>query len=110
MKLNIQAFLNSLVFMGEGMLGIFAVMVIIIGVIYALGHFTAKEGRINLNGRLTPRKAKKCVCSKNDGRKRGCALAWPRFFRLLWTWTAKTGIMKANQREEREKAWENIRA
>ena len=25
MKLNIQAFLNSLVFMGEGMLGIFAV-------------------------------------------------------------------------------------
>ena len=24
MKLNIQAFLNSLVFMGEGMLGIFA--------------------------------------------------------------------------------------
>ena len=43
MKLNIQAFLNSLVFMGEGMLGIFAVMVIIIGVIYALGHFTAKK-------------------------------------------------------------------
>ena len=36
MKLNIQAFLNSLVFMGEGMLGIFAV-------IYALGHFTAKK-------------------------------------------------------------------
>ena len=30
MKLNIQAFLNSLVFMGEGMLGIFAVMLIII--------------------------------------------------------------------------------
>lgn len=59
MKLNIQAFLNSLVFMGEGMLGIFAVMVIIIGVIYALGHFTAKEGRINLNGRLTPRKSEK---------------------------------------------------
>ena len=43
MKPNIQAFLNSLVFMGEGMLGIFAVMVIIIGVIYALGHFTAKK-------------------------------------------------------------------
>ncbi len=36
-------FSNSLVFMGEGMLGIFAVMVIIIGVIYALGHFTAKK-------------------------------------------------------------------
>ena len=31
------------VIMGEGMLGIFAVMVIIIGVIYALGHFTAKK-------------------------------------------------------------------
>ncbi len=41
MKLNVQAFLDSLVFMGEGMLGIFAVMLIIIGVIYALGHFTA---------------------------------------------------------------------
>ena len=31
------------VIMGEGMLGIFAVMVIIIGVIYALCHFTAKK-------------------------------------------------------------------
>ena len=41
MKLNIQAFLNSLVFMGEGMLGIFAVMLVIIGVIYALAHWTA---------------------------------------------------------------------
>ena len=41
MKLNVQAFLDSLVFMGEGMLGIFAVMLIIIGVVYALGHFTA---------------------------------------------------------------------
>ena len=41
MKLDIQAFLNSLVFMGEGMLGIFAVMLIIIGVVYALGRFTA---------------------------------------------------------------------
>lgn len=30
--------------MGEGMLGIFAVMLIIIGVIYALGHFTAGHG------------------------------------------------------------------
>ena len=37
MKLDTQAFLNSLVFMGEGML-------IIIGVIYALGHFTAGHG------------------------------------------------------------------
>ena len=44
MKLNVQAFLDSLVFMGEGMLGIFAVMLIIIGVIYALGHFTAGRG------------------------------------------------------------------
>lgn len=41
MKLNVQAFLDSLVFMGEGMLGIFAVMLIIIGVVYALGRFTA---------------------------------------------------------------------
>ena len=41
MKLDIQAFLNSLVFMGEGMLGIFAVILIIIGVIYALAHWTA---------------------------------------------------------------------
>ena len=44
MKLDTQAFLNSLVFMGEGMLGIFAVMLITIGVIYALGHFTAGHG------------------------------------------------------------------
>ena len=43
MKLNIQAFLNSLVFMGEGMLGIFAVMVIFFGVLDALGHFNAKK-------------------------------------------------------------------
>ena len=32
------------VIMGEGMLGIFAVMLMIIGVIYALGHFTAGHG------------------------------------------------------------------
>ena len=44
MKLDTQAFLNSLVFMGEGMLGIFAVMLVIIGVIYALGYLTAKRG------------------------------------------------------------------
>ena len=48
MKLDTQAFLNSLVFMGEGMLGIFAVMLIIIGVIYALGHFTVGTGNKNL--------------------------------------------------------------
>lgn len=43
MKLDVQAFLQSLVFMGEGMLGIFAVMLIIIGVVYALGRFTAGQ-------------------------------------------------------------------
>ena len=52
MKLDTQAFLNSLVFMGEGMLGIFAVMVIIIGVIYALGHFTAKSAFGTISSRL----------------------------------------------------------
>lgn len=39
MSINVQAFLDSLVYMGEGMLGIFAVMLVIIAVIYALGHF-----------------------------------------------------------------------
>ncbi len=43
MSINVQAFLDSLVYMGEGMLGIFAVMLVIIAVIYALGHFTANE-------------------------------------------------------------------
>lgn len=41
MTINVQAFLDSLVFMGEGMLGIFTVMLVIIGVIYALGRFTS---------------------------------------------------------------------
>ena len=45
MSINLQAFRQSLVFMGEGMLGIFAdfnsVMLVIIGVIYALAHWTA---------------------------------------------------------------------
>ena len=44
MSINLQAFRESLVFMGEGMLGIFAVMMVIIGVIYALGYLTAKRG------------------------------------------------------------------
>ncbi|MEE0775140.1 MAG: hypothetical protein U0M47_09150 [Merdibacter sp.] len=43
MTINVQAFLNSLTFMGEGMLGIFAIMLVIIGVVYALGHFTSGE-------------------------------------------------------------------
>ena len=41
MSINLQAFRQSLVFMGEGMLGLFAVMLVIIGVIYALAHWTA---------------------------------------------------------------------
>ena len=44
MSINLQALRESLVFMGEGMLGIFAVMLVIIGVIYALGYLTAKRG------------------------------------------------------------------
>ena len=44
MSINLQTFRESLVFMGEGMLGIFAVMLVIIGVIYALGYLTAKRG------------------------------------------------------------------
>ena len=59
MKLDTQAFLNSLVFMGEGMLGIFAVMLISIGVIYALGHFTAGHGESKLNAALTAGKDEK---------------------------------------------------
>ena len=44
MKLDTQAFFFFLLFMGEGMLGVFAVILIIIGVIYALGHFSAGHG------------------------------------------------------------------
>lgn len=44
MSINLQAFRESLVFMGEGMLGIFAVMLVIIGVVYALSYLTAKRG------------------------------------------------------------------
>ena len=41
MQINVQAFFDSLPIMAEGMLGIFGVMLIIIGVVYALGHFTS---------------------------------------------------------------------
>ena len=40
MKLNVQAFLDSLAFMGEGMLGIFAVMIVIYLVIAILNKIT----------------------------------------------------------------------
>ena len=43
MTINVQAFLDSLTFMGEGMLSIFAIMLVIIGVVYALGHLTSGE-------------------------------------------------------------------
>ena len=43
MNFNPWAFVENLVYMGKGMLGIFAVMLIIIGVVYALGHFTAEK-------------------------------------------------------------------
>ena len=42
MKLDTQAFLNSLVFMGEGMLGIFAVMLMIIGLVTLVLFATKK--------------------------------------------------------------------
>ena len=40
MKLDTQAFLNSLVFMGEGMLGIFLVIGVIVLAVTLLGKFT----------------------------------------------------------------------
>ena len=43
MHIDVQAFLRSLPIMGEGMLGIIAVMAIIIGVVYALGRLTAPK-------------------------------------------------------------------
>ena len=47
MHINTQAFADSLVYMGEGMLGIFAVMAVIIGVTAALNRLTGRrdEGR-----------------------------------------------------------------
>ena len=43
MKINVQAFLDSLVFMVEGWLGIFLVMAIIIAVVYGLNKLTAEK-------------------------------------------------------------------
>lgn len=43
MKINVQAFLESLVFMVEGWLGIFVVMAIIIAVVYGLNKLTAEK-------------------------------------------------------------------
>ena len=42
--MNIQLFVESLTYMGEGMLGIFIVMVIIYGLIAALTKVGAKKG------------------------------------------------------------------
>ena len=44
MHINTQAFADSHVYMGERMLGIFAVMAVIIGVIVALNHLTGSRG------------------------------------------------------------------
>lgn len=43
MSINVQAFLESLVFMVEGWLGIFLVMAVIIGVVAALNKLTTKK-------------------------------------------------------------------
>ena len=43
MSINVQAFLESLVFMVEGWLGIFLVMAVIIGVVVALNKLTTKK-------------------------------------------------------------------
>ena len=44
MKIDLQAFAASLRYMAEGMLGIFAVMAVIIAVIYALNRLTGGRG------------------------------------------------------------------
>lgn len=43
MHIDVQAFVESLGFMAEGMLGIFAVMAVIAGVICALNRLTSRE-------------------------------------------------------------------
>lgn len=43
MRLQVEAFFTSLELMVEGMLGIFAVMLIIMGVIVMLNRFTAEK-------------------------------------------------------------------
>ena len=45
MKIDIKAFVASLRYMGEGMLGIFAVMAVIIGVIAALNRLTGSRSK-----------------------------------------------------------------
>lgn len=44
MRIDIPAFLASLQLMAEGMLGIFAVMAILIGVVCVLGRLTRRRG------------------------------------------------------------------
>lgn len=44
MQLQVKAFLTSLGLMVEGMLGIFAVMLLIMGVILLLNRLTADKG------------------------------------------------------------------
>ena len=43
MEISVEKFMNSLPIMGMGMLGIFVVTAVIIGVIYLLNAFTGKE-------------------------------------------------------------------
>ena len=45
MKIDMQAFIASLRTMGEGMLGIFAVMAVIIAVIEVLNRLTGSRGK-----------------------------------------------------------------
>lgn len=45
MKIDLQAFIASLRMMGEGMLGIFAVMAVIIVVIDVLNRLTGSRGK-----------------------------------------------------------------
>ena len=45
MKIDFQAFIASLLTMGEGMLGIFAVMAVIIVVIDVLNRLTGSRGK-----------------------------------------------------------------
>ena len=66
MSINLQAFRQSLVFMGEGMLGIFAVMLVIIGVIYALAHWTAGHEKSFLVAFLSARSALKKADFQKD--------------------------------------------
>ena len=42
MKINVNAMLNTLQYMGRGMLGIFIVTAVIIALMYLLNHFFSK--------------------------------------------------------------------